>query len=426
MIRRLALAALLALAPCAASAQFATIGATPPVSDSSDRLATTAWVNNFFALGIPLASGKIFIGSAGGIAAQQTMSGDCTLSAAGVITCTQSAGNFLVNGSLTVSGSVIDGSGILATNIAAPATPATGTTRIYVDSSTKVLTFKNDAGTVGNAVVPSTCGANLFGTSISAAGVFGCVQPAVSNISGFGTGVATALGVAIGSAGAPVLFNGAGGTPSSLALTNATGLPVAALTGLGTGVGTALAVNVGSAGAFTTFNGAHGTPSSITLTNGTGLPTSGLTGTLQAAQEPAHTGDMTNTAGSFATTVVGINGHLINGAWTTYTPTVACVSGTLTTGSATGRYQQFGKTVVVQMDISITTNGTCATGVTATLPFAANVRSSIVGKEVATTGFMVIASALPAGTTVDIRKYDATYPGGNSNELVMEGVFESQ
>ncbi len=41
-----------------------------------------------------------------------------------------------------------------------------------------------------------------------------------------GTGVLTALGVNIGSAGAPVLFNGAGGTPSSITLTSATGLPI--------------------------------------------------------------------------------------------------------------------------------------------------------------------------------------------------------
>lgn len=40
-----------------------------------------------------------------------------------------------------------------------------------------------------------------------------------------GTGVATSLGVNIGSSGAPVLFNGALGTPSSGTLTNATGLP---------------------------------------------------------------------------------------------------------------------------------------------------------------------------------------------------------
>lgn len=54
------------------------------------------------------------------------------------------------------------------------------------------------------------------------------VAPAVGDITGLGTGVATALAVNVGSAGAPVVFNGAGGTPSSLTLTNATGLPVAA------------------------------------------------------------------------------------------------------------------------------------------------------------------------------------------------------
>ena len=43
----------------------------------------------------------------------------------------------------------------------------------------------------------------------------------------FGTGVETALGVNIGSAGAPVLFDGALGTPSGGTLTNATGLPAA-------------------------------------------------------------------------------------------------------------------------------------------------------------------------------------------------------
>jgi hypothetical protein len=60
-----------------------------------------------------------------------------------------------------------------------------------------------------------------------------------ADVGSLGSGVATALGVNIGSAGAPVLFNGAGGTPSSIALTNGTGLPVSGIT---PSTGTALGV----------------------------------------------------------------------------------------------------------------------------------------------------------------------------------------
>jgi hypothetical protein len=62
-----------------------------------------------------------------------------------------------------------------------------------------------------------------------------------NDVSGLGTGVATALGTAVGSAGAPVVNGGAGGTPSSISLTNGTGLPVSGIT-----ASTSTALGVGS------------------------------------------------------------------------------------------------------------------------------------------------------------------------------------
>ena len=67
---------------------------------------------------------------------------------------------------------------------------------------------------------------------------------------------------------------------------------VGSITGLGTGVATALGTNVGSAGAFITFNGALGTPSSGTVTNLTGTASININGTVGAT---------TPTTGNFTT-----------------------------------------------------------------------------------------------------------------------------
>lgn len=93
------------------------------------------------------------------------------------------------------------------------------------------------------------------------------------------------------------------GTPASGTLTSCTGLPVSSgISGLGTGVATALAVNVGSAGAPITFNGAMGTPSSGTVTNLTGTASININGTVGATT--ATTGAFTTLSAAGATTIL--------------------------------------------------------------------------------------------------------------------------
>jgi hypothetical protein len=81
---------------------------------------------------------------------------------------------------------------------------------------------------------------------------------------------------------------------------------VGSITGLGTGVATALAVNVGSAGAFVTFNGALGTPSSGMVTNLTGTASININGTVGATT--TNTGAFTTVSATTVTATTGIFG----------------------------------------------------------------------------------------------------------------------
>lgn len=116
------------------------------------------------------------------------------------------------------------------------------------------------------------------------------------------------------------------------------------VSGLGTGIATALAVNTESAGAPVLFNGALGTPSSGTLTNATGLPISGLTSSTTTALglgsiELGHATDTTlSRASAGRLAVEGVNVVTISSTDTLTNKTLssATLTGSLTAGGGTG------------------------------------------------------------------------------------------
>lgn len=114
-------------------------------------------------------------------------------------------------------------------------------------------------------------------------------------------------------------------------------------------------------------------------------------------------------------------------AWTTYTPTLGSGTGSLTSASATGRYKSVGKTVFVEMTITITTNGTAGAFVTATLPagMTAVADTFFGGKARAVSGKLVGSAVQATGGTLAIGNYDNTYPGANGEIIVISGVFEN-
>ena len=138
------------------------------------------------------------------------------------------------------SATLLYSGGALGTPSGGTLTNASGLPSAGITMSTARLLGRTTASSGAAEEITVGSGLSLSAGTLTATG--GSV--AIGDVTGLGTNVATALAVNVGTAGAPVVLNGAGGTPSSMTGTNITGIPPAGVTGtaaiLGANVFTAL------------------------------------------------------------------------------------------------------------------------------------------------------------------------------------------
>lgn len=122
-----------------------------------------------------------------------------------------------------------------------------------------------------------------------------------------------------------------------------------------------------------------------------------------------------------------VDGAALGGGWVAYTPTITCETGSLTSSTASGLSRRVGRTVNVQLNLGLTTVGSCSGAISASLPQQAANRSVLMGQETGQTGVGLIGTAYETASTIQIRRYDGTNLSPTSGmSLTFSGTYQAQ
>ena len=115
------------------------------------------------------------------------------------------------------------------------------------------------------------------------------------------------------------------------------------------------------------------------------------------------------------------------GAWTSYTPTVTPVNGSITSYTSSGDYLQIGKIVLFRATVTLTNAGTGSGSLKISVPITSvnGLAFSIYGQEISLTG-KALTGSIGSNTSYDqawIRFYDFTTCITTNNILVISGIY---
>jgi hypothetical protein len=257
-------------------------------------------------LAINITDGKLYYKDNSGVVQTIASKASGTVAGSNTQVIYNSSGAYAGSANLTFNGTTLTAGGLAGpfNGTVGATTPTTG---VFTTATARAAATQDSVILQGRAGGTNSYGVTLTPTTLTASRT---VTFADANIN-FATGLGVAqggTGLTSGTSGG-VLYYSATGTLASSALLAASALVVGGGAGVapstittGTGVTTALGVAIGTAGAFVVNGGALGTPSSGTVTNLTGTASININGTV-GATTPTTASFTTGTALQIINTV---------------------------------------------------------------------------------------------------------------------------